>query len=175
MSSGEQNGLDSRSLIWQAMGEADIHRRYYIRRRDTLRRWNTGFLVASWLTALTGAVLSVALTGEAGLQWGIPAVIVAAAITSLRDVLGLPDRIAEARSVVIMANEEYDEMRLLWETGGRHRPATELESYRRISRASNIINEPVVPKTLEKARKDSVEFHRGIEAPSHESIIAPTS
>ena len=77
--------------------------------------------------------------------------------------------------MVIMANEEYDEMRLLWETGGRHRPATELESYRRISRASNIINEPVVPKTLAKARKDSVEFHKGIEAPQHESIIAPTS
>ena len=158
--STENNGvsdrIDTRKLIWQAMGEADIHRRYYIRRRDRLRVWNVSCLVVSWVMGLTGAMLSIGIAGEVDVRWAVAAVILAAAITSLRDVLGLPDRIAEARSVVIMTNEEYDEMRLLWETGGQYRPATELESFRRVSRASNFINEAIKSKTLEKARAESV-------------------
>ena len=171
---GVSDRLDTRKLIWQAMGEADIHRRYYLMRRDTLRFWNVVCLVTSWMIGLTGVMLSIGIAGEIDVKWAIAAVILAASITSLRDVVGLPDRIAEARSVVIMANEEYDEMRLLWETGGQYRPATELEAFRRISRASNFINEAVKPKILEKAREASVSYHEQVEAPDHRSIVAPT-
>ena len=176
--STENNGapdrLDTRALIWQAMGEADIHRRYYIRRRDQLQTQNTICLAVSWVVGLVGVLVSIGVFGEIDVKWALTAVILAAAITSLRDVLGLPDRIAEARSVVIMTNDEYDEMRLLWETGGRHRPATELEAFRRISRASNIINEQIKPEILEEARKASVRYHEQVEAPDHRSILAPT-
>lgn len=171
---GASDGLDTRALIWQAMGEADIHRRYYLMRRDRMRFWNVLCLVSSWMIGLTGVMLSIGIPGEIDVKWAVAAVILAASITSLRDVLGLPDRIAEARSVVIMANEEYDEMRLLWETGGQYRPATELEAFRRISRASNFINEAVKPDILEKARKASVSYHAQVEPPDHRSIIAPT-
>lgn len=174
MGDPERNGIDTRSLIWQAMGEADIHRRYYIKRRDRLRRLNTACLATSWLAGITGAVLSLGVISQVNPQGGVVAVILAAAITSLRDVFGIPNRIAEARAVAIMTNDEYDEMRLLWQTGGESRTlAAELDSYRRITRANNIIDETVSTRTLEKARQESIEFHRATEAPAHESIIAP--
>lgn len=173
-SNGVSEGLDTRALIWQAMGEADIHRRYYIHRRDQLKKLNVCFLAMSWVMGVVGVLVSIEIISGIDIKWALAAVILAAATTSLRDVMGLPDRIAEARSVVIMTNDEYDEMRLLWETGGQHRPATELETFRRISRASNIINEQIKPKILEKARKESVDYHKELRAPAHGTIMAPT-
>ena len=168
-------GINTRSLIWSAMGDADIHRRYYIKRRDRLMAWNSVLLAWTWVLSLFGALLSLELLGPDWTKWAVACIIVAAAITTFRDVIGIPDRIAEARSVVIQANDEYDTLRVLWETGGQFRPATELESYRRISRASNIINEPIRSKVLDSARKESHRYHEQIQPPEHSAIRVPAS
>ena len=171
----EEQGIDTRSLIWSAMGDADIHRRYYTKRRDRLMTWNSALLAGTWMLSLIGALFSLELFGSDLVRWAVACIITAAGITTLRDVIGIPDRIAEARSVVILANDEYDTLRVLWETGGQFRPATELESYRRISRASNIINESIRSSVLETARKESHRYHEQIIPPRHSAIRVPDS
>ncbi len=155
------------------MNEADTYRRYYIKLCDRLRRRNLGFLLAAWVLGLAGAVLAV--MPEVAAWWGIAAVIGAAAATSLRDVLRLPDRIAESRAVVITTNDEYDDMRILWETGGAYREATELQSFRRVSRASYMVNETVAENLFDTAERESKRFHEELEAPDHDKIIPPTN
>lgn len=165
--------VDTRTLIWNAMNEADTYRRYYIKLCDRLRLTNLRFLLAAWGLGGAGAILSVIPEVHPGA--GIAAVIAAAAVTSLRDVLRLPDRIAECRAVVITTNDEYDDMRMLWETGGAHREATEIQSFRRVSRASYLVNETVDRKLFAEAEAASAEFHTDMESPDHAEILIPTT
>lgn len=170
-----KEGIETRELVWKAMGEADIHRRYYSSRRDRLRKHNTCFLAGAWVLSLAGALLSLGLFGDSLTEWAVAFIITAAALTTFRDVLGLPDRIAEARATAIMANEEYDTMRILWDTGGQFRPAAEFESFHRTSRASNFANESIHAEMLETARQESVQYHEKLGLSTHRTIAAPSA
>lgn len=165
-------GIDTRNLIYRAMGEADIHRRYYYGRRDRLMGWNTLYLILAWALAIAGTITSILYTGN---KWSLVLVLSAASITSLRDVFGLPNRIAEARAAAILTNEEFDRMRLLLETGGKFRPDTELESFVRLSRSSSFLNESIKDKTLSKAEAESKKYRENMELPQHDAIIAQTN
>ena len=100
----------------------------------------------------------------------VGAIIVAAALTTLRDVLRLPDRLSDARYILMGTNREYDGMRLLWDTEGIYRPPEEYESFRRTSRlhdfANEVVNEPLLKDAQEKSKKYHKELTALLEARS---------
>ncbi len=160
----------SEGLAWKAMYEADVHRRYYGTVCDRLRRVNTRMVIAAWGTSLVASVL--AIWTSVPIELSVGGIIVAAAMTTLRDVLRIPERVSEARYILMGTNREYDKMRLLWETGGGYRPQAEYESFRNVSRLHDFTNEMVDGKVLEDAEDASQKYHKDIEQRKRELIHA---
>lgn len=149
--------IDTSDLVWKAMAEADIHRRYHGQICDSLRKQNRLFVIASWGASVTAAVL--ALWTQIPVQFSIASLILAAAFTTFRDVLRLPDRIADARFILVGINQEYDKMRVLWETEGQHYPSPEYESFLNVSRLHDLTTESLDKKLLQNAESDSRTYH----------------
>ena len=152
------------------MAEADTYRRYYSHRCERLRKWNTGFVVATWAMSLTATLL-----GLGGLTtWSIGTIIVSAAIMTLRDVLRLSDRVADCRAIINGINNEYDTLRTRWITGGQYNPTPEIESFHRVSWFTNLVNESVNQKMLLRAETESSDYHKHVEAPNVEAFSPST-
>ncbi|MCY4647102.1 MAG: hypothetical protein OXE73_09515 [Gammaproteobacteria bacterium] len=145
-------------LVWKAMFEADLNRRYLMTISDRLRRNNNRLVLLAWTLALAGALTSLAssvvpVVASAGL------VVAAASVITLRDVLRLPDRIADARLAVMGTNQEFDSMRLLWETQGEYRVPAECESFQKVSRFSEIPVETLDTSLRDKAEIEAQSFY----------------
>ena len=149
--------FETRTLVWKAMAEADIHRRYHGQLCDSLRRTNKHLVMASWVASVAASVL--ALWNQVPVQVSIALLILAAAFTTFRDVLRLPDRIADARFILVGTNQEYDKMRVLWETEGKHSPSPEYESFLNVSRLHDLSTERLDADLLKKAESDSRAYH----------------
>lgn len=149
------NGFSS-DLAWKAMYEADIHRRYYGEICNRLRKQNTVMVVTAWAVSLVASV--VALVDAIPIAASVAGIFIAAAITTLRDVLDIPERISESRYILMGANREYDDMRLLWETDGTHRPLAERESFRNVSRLHDSARESLDDDVLDRAEDASKRY-----------------
>lgn len=160
--------MNTRDVVWQGMVEADTYRRYYSLQADKLRRLNTWLVGGTWGTSLAAAV--VGIVGHP--TWSVVLVIAAAATTTLRDVLGLPSRLANVRSALVGLNEEYDALRLRWATGGAYHPPPELDTFRRVSRFTLLVDEATDGTLLKQAEKESREYHDQIEPPETEAFAA---
>ena len=171
---GMGNGTDvqqefAKDLIWKAMYEADVHRRYYGAMCDRLRRLNTCMVLGAWGVALMASVLAIT---SVPIAWSVGGIIVAAALTTLRDVLRIPERVSESRYILTGTNREYDKMRLLWDTEGTYRPRIiagvkgflrrwkgNHESFRAVSRLHDFTNEVLDQNLLESAQEGSKKYH----------------
>lgn len=147
------------SLTWSAMCDADVQRRYYGVICDRLRKRSFWIALTTWALSV-GATLMAVLS--APVAWSVAVVVLAAGVATLRDVLRLPERVAEARYILMGSNREYDRMRLLWETRGRARPPAEYGSFERTSRLHDFTNEVADPEVLEAALKDSDHYHASL-------------
>ena len=153
----------STELAWKAMFEADLNRRYLMTISDRLRQQNHRLVLLAWALALVGALASLAssvipVVLSAGL------VVAAASVITLRDVLRLPDRIADARLAVMGTNQEFDAMRLLWETRGEYRVPAECESFQRVSRFFEIPVETLDTKLRDDAEAEVATFYKKLAA-----------
>ena len=117
--------FETRDLVWKAMYEADVHRRYYEAAYARLRRQNHVFLGVVWVVSATAAFVS--LLG--GQSWVAGCLVLGAAFsTTLRDRLRIPERMAMVRCIRTAADIEFNRMSLLWHSNGNHRILPELES-----------------------------------------------
>ena len=155
--------IQGTGLAWKAMYEADFNRRYHRAVSDKLRQLNIRLVLLAWGLALIAAVLALSTFFSPLVPAGF--VIAAAAVTTLRDVLRLPDRIADARFAVRGINEEYDAMRLLWETRGKYRPVAECESFRRVSWFDDISTEKLDSDIRTASEKAAKSYHKALAAP----------
>ena len=160
--------MSTRDVVWQGMVEADTYRRYYSLQADRLRRLNTCLVGGMWGMSAVAAVV-----GILGYPTGsVVLVIAAAATTTLRDVLGLPGRHANVRFALVGLNEEYDALRLRWATGGAYHPPPELDTFRRVSRFTFLVDEATDGKLLKQAEEESREYHDQVEPPETEAFAA---
>ncbi len=128
--------FENRDLVWKAMAEADVHRRYHGKVCDELRKKNRLLVVSAWLVSVAASML--ALWDAIPVEASIGLLILAAAFTTFRDILRLPDRLADSRFTLVGLNQEYDKMRVLWETEGQHYPSPEYESFLNVSRLHGV-------------------------------------
>ena len=142
-------------IVWKAMFEADVHRRYYGQQRDRLVKTNRRILVGVWGTSLVAAVLSAVSVVPASVSVGF--LIIACGLTTLRDILHIPERLASIRFMLMGANDEYDKMRLIWD--GDHEISSEYQSYHRMSMIHNQSSESTNAKMFEAAEKASNIYH----------------
>ena len=145
--------FDNKNLVWRAMAEADVHRRYQGRVCDSLREQNKRLVISSWVASVTASVL--ALWDMVPVQISIGILILAAAFTTFRDIVRLPDRIADSRFILVGLNQEYDKMRILWETKGEHYPPPEYQSFLNVSRLHDLTTEEINSTLLGAAEADS--------------------
>lgn len=144
------------------MFEADLNRRYHMAIGDKLRRQNMTLVVAAWVLALIGALLTLGSGGY--LVAGAGFVIAASATTTLRDVLRYPDRISDSRLAVRGINQELDSMRLLWETDGMYRPPAECESFRNVSFFQELSGESLDQSIVDAAEEKTRHFYERMAA-----------
>lgn len=82
--------FENSGLVWRAMAEADTHRRYQGGVCDSLRKKNRLLVILSWGVSVAASVL--ALWTYVPVQISIGLLILAAAFTTFRDIIRLPDR-----------------------------------------------------------------------------------
>lgn len=95
--------FENSDLVWRAMAEADVHRRYQGKVCDSLRKKNRIFVIASWLASVAASVG--ALWDTIPMQFAVGLLILAAAFTTYRDIIRLPDRISDSRFILVGINQ----------------------------------------------------------------------
>ena len=150
----------NRDLVWKAMYEADVHRRYYEEAYTRLSRQNRAILWVTWLASATAAVTS--LLGPPVIAGAL--VVGAAFVTTLREILRIPERMAKARCIRMAAGIEFDRMSLLWDSNGDHQPVPEYESRRVISQFQDSDTEALDRERLRLSVGQAVEHLKGLGA-----------
>ena len=155
--------FETRDLVWKAMYEADVHRRYYEAAYARLLHQNRIFLWVTWSVSAAAAFVSV--LGGHPLVAGC-LVLGAAFSTTLRDLLRIPERTSMVRCIRTAAAIEFNRMSLLWDSDGNHQTRPERESRLVLSQFQTSDIDAVDEQLLASSVANAVKHLEGLGAAS---------